>query len=677
MRQFLLLSSKNSLIFLFICVEELLPTASPAFSPSAKRALIFFVIVLGALGILFVGAFVYSKAYDDRVLPGVAIGQFSGEFSREPIPVGGMGEQELRDFLTAMDDKISGEPVRIAVKAGDKEKEVIIDPATSERDMVTIDIDAASTYLLSYGKEQNFVLRSWRILNTYHEARVPLTQVQVDTPALIVMIKEQLTPFETKAQNADMLVTSIAPYAYEITPAVNGIEFSYTDITNRIVAAWSSLRVPTVSAVAAPVNPDVSEEEVAQVAEKGKELLEKELIELLYRDEHTKHEAAWTIKPSDIAPWLQVQKGEAGSAVIGLKRDLAESYLKSKVEPKVHREPRNAKLVMDGERIDVFEGSRPGISLKYEDIYQAMNTLTVDRFLGQSVSSTIAVAVTTVEPKITTADVNEWGIEEVLGVGYSSYKGSPGNRIKNIRFAVNEKLNGKLIKPGETFSMLEALRPFTEEGGYLPELVIKGDRIKPEIGGGLCQVGSTMFRAAMNAALPIEERRNHSLTVSYYNDHRNNLPGTDATIYDPAPDFKFKNDTDSNVLITTEMNEKTQELFFTLWGKGDGRKGYYSEPVVSKWIPTGPTKEVITDELSPGQKKCQEPHIGAVASFTYTREMPNGEKIDRVFESYYRPLPRICLVGAAEAVATETSDAALSEGVITDPGPADAAIPLE
>src|SRR3990167_3183667 len=99
---------------------------------------------------------------------------------------------------------------------------------------------------------------------------------------------------------------------------------------------------------------------------------------------------------------------------------------------------------------------------------------------------------------------------EILGTGYSNFSGSPTNRVKNIRHAVVDKLNWVLIKPDEVFSLLSALRPFTIEGGYLPELVIKGDEIKPEVAGGLCQVGSTTFRAVMNSGLPVTARRNHS-----------------------------------------------------------------------------------------------------------------------------------------------------------------------
>lgn len=634
-----------------------------ALSAPTKRALIFLGVLVVVLGVAFIGALAYAKTYEDRVMPGVYVGE---------IYIGGMTENELKEYLLTIDDKLSREGVQFSVQAGDRKENIVLQPK-GER-FVSIQVDDATAYLMTYGKSSSSVVHAWQTLNhAFSKTHVPLTQVSINTQLVANELKQLLEPFETETKNAGIAVTSVDPFTYTVTPSSAGIEFHYDDIAQQIVAAWSELAAPKLSITAEATSPSIDEAEVAMIAERATVIVAGGPMTLTYTDEQSKKPYTWGVTKDKLASWLEPQEKD-GEVVFGIKKDPAEQYLKDVVIPYVYKEPRNATFRMEGERVVEFVGSRDGVTVNIDDAYASMNAIVMNRHKGETVSSTVPLVVSTVAPKISTAQANTLGIEEVLGVGYSSYKGSPANRIKNIRFAVKDKLNGILVKPGETFSMLHALQPFTEAAGYLPELVIKGDRIKPEVGGGLCQVGSTMFRAAMNSGMPIEERRNHSLTVSYYNDPRNNLPGTDATIYDPAPDFKFKNDTEGYILIATEMNEKTQELFFTLWGQSDGRKASYTPPVVHKWIPTGPTKEVFTDELAPGVKKCQEPHIGAQTSFTYTIELPSGEKKERVFESYYRPLPRICLVGGAPAAAPVEGEAVAAPG---DPaaGPA-AAEPL-
>ena len=103
------------------------------------------------------------------------------------------------------------------------------------------------------------------------------------------------------------------------------------------------------------------------------------------------------------------------------------------------------------------------------------------------------------------------------------------------------------------------------------------------------------------------------------------------------------------LLLQTHMNYTTQDLTFTLWGKDDGRKGSYTHPTISKWYSPGEKITRKTTELKEGVEKCQSAFTGASASFIYTRITSSSEKIERVFDSYYRPLPQICMLGVSEA----------------------------
>lgn len=161
-------------------------------------------------------------------------------------------------------------------------------------------------------------------------------------------------------------------------------------------------------------------------------------------------------------------------------------------------------------------------------------------------------------------NINKLGIKELIGKGESNFAGSPANRIHNIKIAA-EKLNGILLKPNQEYSLIENIGEINKETGYKPELVIKEDKTIPEYGGGLCQIATTNFRAAMNTGLPVTERQSHSYSVQYYDP-----PGTDATLYIPHPDFRFFNDTNNYILIQTAISKNN--LILELYGTKDGRE---------------------------------------------------------------------------------------------------------
>jgi vancomycin resistance protein YoaR len=207
-----------------------------------------------------------------------------------------------------------------------------------------------------------------------------------------------------------------------------------------------------------------------------------------------------------------------------------------------------------------------------------------------------------------------------------------------------KKINGMLIQPNETFSLVTTLGKIDGAHGWKPELVIKGSKITPEFGGGLCQVATTLFRSALNAGLPIVERTNHSLRISYYEPP----VGLDATIYEPKPDLRFTNNYSTPLLIQTEV--KGTKLIFRLYGTKDGRTVSIPTPTVYNKVGIPATKYIEVDTLKPGETKCQKPgHPGADAIATYTVTYPDGTKKVQTFKSHYRAIGVICQVGKAAA----------------------------
>lgn len=200
----------------------------------------------------------------------------------------------------------------------------------------------------------------------------------------------------------------------------------------------------------------------------------------------------------------------------------------------------------------------------------------------KNIDQTVTIKPVTIRtaPRKTLEHTNSLGINTLLAKGVSVFPGSSKNRRKNIHVAA-EKMKGILIGPGKDFSFNEYVGEVTAEDGFVPEIVIKKDGLKPELGGGVCQVSSTVFRAAVASGMPIKERKNHSFPVQHYAPQ-----GTDATTYTGVVDLKFTNDTTDFILIwPVFLNDNTLEI--NLYGTDDGRKVKVYEPVKYDFKPDG------------------------------------------------------------------------------------------
>lgn len=352
----------------------------------------------------------------------------------------------------------------------------------------------------------------------------------------------------------------------------------------------------------------------------------------------------WAITTKNMADWMDVARDDKDNLIFILNEFEVKKYLDI-LRYEIELPPQDAKFSISPEgKVAEFQASKSGTKLNFDKSYTDINTAFKERnYHPATAIKTVSLTMDSVEPTTKNADSNNLGIAEIIGSGFSTFYDSHSTRIKNIANAV-KRLNGTIIEPGEVFSAIKYAGPFTIENGFLPEAVIKGREIKDEVGGGMCQIGTTLFRMAMNSGMDIVQRSNHSLVVSYYADPTNHNPGTDAALYEPSIDLKFLNDTGSHLLLQTEIDYVQQKLIFTLWGKPDGRKGWYDPPKVSRWINSGEPETVLTTKLPYANKNCQPAYRGAVASFIYHRVAPTGELIDRVFDSYYRPLPQICMI---------------------------------
>ncbi len=273
-------------------------------------------------------------------------------------------------------------------------------------------------------------------------------------------------------------------------------------------------------------------------------------------------------------------------------------------------EPVDAVFKFENGQVLEFQPAKDGVSVDpdqlSQDIIASLNELenSDQKDLKKEISYQTA------QPKLNNADVNNLGIQELLGSGTSTFKHSSSTRNINISKGASI-VNRILVAPGDTFSFVKSLGEVTLEAGYAKAYIIRQGKTELDVGGGVCQVSTTLFRAMLNAGLDITERKAHAYRVSYYEE--DSKPGFDATVFIPSPDLKFVNDTGHYVLIQNILDMDNRRLTYEIYGTSDGRQttidNYrqwdYAPAPPDVWIddPTLPAGKVIQDEHAiPGLK---------------------------------------------------------------------------
>lgn len=234
-------------------------------------------------------------------------------------------------------------------------------------------------------------------------------------------------------------------------------------------------------------------------------------------------------------------------------------------------------------------------------------------------------------------DLTERGITEIIAVGESNFAGSSRARRQNISAAA-KKFDGVIIPKGRQFSFNEILEDVTEEDGFVKELVIKGNETEKELGGGVCQVSTTAFRAALNGGFPITGRRNHSYAVPYYKPF-----GLDATIYLGVVDLRFRNDSPGDILLQTFI--EGNDLYYVFYGTRDERRVLLEGPFISDFKEAPDPVVLESEDLPDGEMKVvSEAHDGFATEWVRRIER-DGVTEKEVFASYYRPWPAKVLKG--------------------------------
>lgn len=377
------------------------------------------------------------------------------------------------------------------------------------------------------------------------------------------------------------------------------------------------------------------------------------------------------IDPTLFGSWITTSPNKE-RLTIAIDTNKAGEYL-ARFEKEFARAPLEAKMQVEGTTVKNFTPPQNGTALSKEKTATSILQALISRTEKTPTFPRATIAVDSVKPVPTDPVVAQFGIIEKIGTATTNFIGSPSNRRVNIKAGATH-LHGILIKPGEEFSTIKNLGSIDAKGGYLQELVIKGTRTLPEYGGGLCQVSTTLFRSVMNAGLPITQRQNHSYRVPYYEkdgDGKSIGPGLDATVYFPAPDFRFVNDTPRYILVQSSVDGN--RITFNLYGTGDGRISVVDGPKTLSTTPAGNPIYAESPTLKPGEtKQLEKAHGGGSAVATYTIKYPNGTEKKQVFKSIYKNWPAQFLVGAQKPIPI---DQKFASPTLTDATPIPVLVP--
>ncbi|MGQ9518086.1 MAG: VanW family protein [Anaerolineae bacterium] len=592
-------------------------------TPPARASLAFPILLLlfSLLLSLLAGLLAYFELqYRGRIYPGVRV---------EPLELGGKTPAEARQMLEAL--YAGAAPWWPLLTFGDKAW------IPSQADLgIEVDLDAAVEEAYRVGRSSN-------VLRSLAEQRQALRQGYTIRPTarlepaqarryLSVIAREVNRP----VREATLRVNGTR---VEILPSQVGYEVDESATLEQLaerIRNWQGGELPLVVREIQPLITNLE-----GLAERVQRILSAPLV-LVGPANLTP--SRWVLTPEELAGMLVLeQRVENDGSIAGIAT-LSAPALQQRAEAiaqEVNRPPVEGKIDynLNTRQLVVIQPSQLGYRLDVERTVQLIQ----EHALSQM--REISLPVETITPTIDTDHLEALGLNDILVEATTNFKGSSRERMTNIALAA-ERFDGILLAPGEIFSFNKYLGEVSAEQGFAESLIIWGDQTAVGIGGGICQVSTTAFRAAFWAGLEIIERWAHGYRVSWYEPP----VGMDATVYGPVVDFKFRNDTPAYLLIKTKTDLTNGTITFYFIGTDTGRTVEMEGPFTENVIHPEPPEYREDPSLPAGTVKQVEWQRDGV-DVTVKRIVRQGDTIIHrdVFFSRYRPWRAVFLVGTGPA----------------------------
>jgi len=412
-----------------------------------------------------------------------------------------------------------------------------------------------------------------------------------------------------------------------LTESFEGYKISEDSLKKIVVYAFDKLDYGSKDLPIYTVKPNLYKQDLESKKEFVTKILSKDFV-VKYKDK------SWKLSKKQMLELISFNK-EKDIVETSISDITFDSFV-DLIRQEIDILPRGQVTNVDGNRVVDFEITQEGLQIdkkKFSDDFK-------NAFFGSSTSVEVPTLV------VSDIDKDTYGIYSLLGEGVSKYTGSGVSRVNNLSLAA-KKTNGVLVPPNGIYSMNKSIGEISVANGYDTAYVIKEGRTVLGEGGGVCQTSTTLFRAALNAGLPIVMRYPHDYRVSYY--EIESPVGLDASIFQPSLDFQFKNDTPNYILVQADPKPEEYTLIFKIYGTPDGRSVTLTEPVVTGVTP--PPEALYQDD--PSLKKGVVKQVdfaawGANVSFTRTVKKEDSVISEDTFNSRYRPWRAIYLVGTKE-----------------------------
>jgi len=565
----------------------------------------------------------YEYLYMDRIYPGVSVfGTELGGLTLAEAEI--VLQQRFQDY----------QPVKLILRYGERTW------AVSPQE-VGVSLDAKATAITAYlvGREGSTFKRLWdqgQILWLGHA--VPFTLL-IDEGIGTLYLSRLAQEINQPVRDAALVVHDLQ---VEAVPSQVGREVDIAATRQLIYQRIATLSGGTVDLVVHQTPPAIAD--VRQAEFDVERILGSPLIlRLPDQGDGEGGEIAYTLDRTVLAEMLTLRqlKRDNGQVILaaGLDQEGLMAHLQE-LAKQIDRPPRDGRFDFDpmaGTLMPIVL-SQDGRSLNITETVRLINAQTVTD------QRQVLLPVTVTKPQVATEDAESLGIKELISEATTYFKGSSQGRMHNIQVAAS-RFYGLVIPPGGTFSFNEHLGEVSAATGYEESIIIWGNRSAVGIGGGVCQVSTTAFRAAFWGGYPITERRAHGYRVGWYEPP----VGMDATVYSPQVDFKFVNDTPHYLLIETETDLKAGTVTFRFYGTMTGRTVEMEGPFEANVLPHGPVVYREDPTLPKGTtKQIDWAHDGV--DVTVYRIVKEGDKVlwKDTFFSRYRPWQAVYLVGTGE-----------------------------